>query len=73
MQLSNANKPTIVPVNHRHCEHCSSVMLMVKCSPAYVGTNQRVYTCTNCEHTEKVTTVNKTFLYLCSKELRAPF
>lgn len=58
--------------NTRRCICCCNVMVAVKCSPAYVGANDEVYTCSVCNKTERVTTVTKAWLYACSLELRPP-
>ena len=69
---SNGHTQVLILKSKRRCSECASIMLLVDCIPAYVGTNINVYQCSMCDNTEKVTKVSRAWLYTCSKELRKP-
>lgn len=54
--------------NERTCINCSSPMQMVKLTPADASFNTEIFTCIKCDNTEKIVKLDKSWLFVCSKD-----
>jgi len=50
----------------RACVECNSPMKLVSLTPAHTHSNSKTYTCSHCDNTEKVITLNKSWLNVCA-------
>ncbi len=59
-------------MSNRLCINCNNSMELVAVVPGHISRDTDIYKCTKCNHAERVTTISKAWLYVCSKELRSP-